>query len=178
MHAGPVASLVAFPCVCFTIQGVDMIASKARLAVAIAALTTLLAGCGSVGGPNQTAGTVIGGVLGGAVGSQIGGGSGRTVATVIGALIGANIGANVGRSMDGNDRYRTAQVFETSRTGQPSTWVNPDSRNEYTVTPTRTYEAQGAPCREFTMRAVVGGQPDNVYGTACRQPDGSWRILK
>ncbi|MEZ5647024.1 MAG: RT0821/Lpp0805 family surface protein [Burkholderiaceae bacterium] len=146
-------------------------------ALIAAALVTGLAACGTVGGPNETAGTVIGGVLGGAVGSQIGGGSGRTVATVIGALIGANIGANVGRSMDATDRYRTAQVFETSRTGQPTAWVNPDSRNEYTVTPTRTYEAQGAPCREFTMRAVVGGRPDDVYGTACRQPDGSWRIV-
>lgn len=136
-----------------------------------------LAGCGAVGGPNETAGTVIGGVLGGAVGSQVGGGRGRTVATVIGTIIGANIGANVGRSMDAGDRMRTAQVLETSRTGQPSGWVNPDTRNEYTVTPTRTYESQGAPCREYTMRAVVGGQPDTVYGTACRQPDGSWRVV-
>jgi len=148
-----------------------------RKTLVITGLVVGLAACGSVGGPSETAGTVIGGVLGGAVGSQVGGGSGRTVATVIGTLIGANIGANVGRSMDVNDRYRAAQAFETSRTGQPTAWVNPDTRNEYSVTPTRTFQSQGAPCREFTMRAVVGGQPDNVYGTACRQADGSWQIV-
>jgi surface antigen len=136
-----------------------------------------MAGCAAPGGPNETSGTIIGGVLGGALGSQVGGGRGRTAATVIGALIGANIGANVGRSMDGNDRARTANAFETSGTGQTTQWVNPDSRNQYAVTPTRTYESAGAPCREYTMKAVVGGRPDNVYGTACRQPDGSWKVM-
>lgn len=136
-----------------------------------------LVGCAAPGGPNETGGTIVGGVLGGALGSQVGGGRGRTVATVIGALVGANIGANVGRSMDGNDRARTAQVFETVPTGQSSQWVNPDTRNQFTVTPTRTYETAGAPCREYTMRAVVGGRPDDVYGTACRQPDGSWKVM-
>lgn len=150
---------------------------RIHLALISTALALGLAGCGAVGGPKETTGTVIGGVLGGAVGSQVGGGTGRTVATVVGALIGANIGANVGRSMDDGDRMRAAHVLETSRTGQATGWVNPDTRNEYTVTPTRTYESAGAPCREYTMRAVVGGQPDNVYGTACRQPDGSWRVV-
>ncbi len=140
-------------------------------------LAAALAGCGSTAGPSETSGTVIGGVLGGALGSQIGGGRGRTVATVVGALIGANIGANVGRSMDSNDRMRTAQVFETVPTGQHSQWVNPDTRNQYSVTPTRTYESAGAPCREYTMQAVVGGRPDTVYGTACRQPDGTWQVV-
>jgi surface antigen len=151
-----------------------------RYSVPVAASLALvigLSGCGAVGGPNETSGTIIGGVLGGAVGSQVGGGRGRTVATILGTIIGANIGANVGRSMDGNDRMRTAQILESSRTGQSSGWVNPDTRNEYVVTPTRTYESAGAPCREYTMRAVVGGQPDTVYGTACRQPDGSWRVV-
>jgi surface antigen len=136
-----------------------------------------LAGCAAPGGPRETGGTVIGGVLGGALGSQVGGGSGRTVATVIGALIGANIGANVGRSMDTTDRMRTAQAFETAPTGQPTQWVNPDTRNQYQVTPTRTYERGGAPCREYTMQVMVGGRPDTAYGTACRQPDGSWQVM-
>ena len=141
------------------------------------ALSLALVGCAAPGGPNETGGTVIGGVLGGALGSQIGGGRGRTVATVVGALIGANIGANVGRSMDANDRMRTAQVFETVPTGQSSQWVNPDTRNQFAVTPTRTYERGGAPCREYTMQAMVGGRPDTVYGTACRQPDGTWQVM-
>jgi surface antigen len=140
-------------------------------------LVAALAGCAGQG-PNETGGTIVGGVLGGAIGNQVGGGSGRTVATVLGTLIGASIGANIGRHMDGNDLRRTAQVLETVPVGQSTQWVNPDTRNQYTVTPTRTYDSAGAPCREYTVQAYVGGRPDTVYGTACRQSDGSWRVVQ
>jgi surface antigen len=125
----------------------------------------------------QQAGTVVGGVLGGVLGSQVGRGSGRTAATVIGTLIGASIGGAVGRSMDDNDRRKTAQALETVRTGQSSTWTNPDSGASYTVTPTRTRTTAKGPCREYTTRAVIGGKTETVYGQACRQADGSWRVV-
>lgn len=32
-------------------------------------------------------------------------------------------------------------------------------------------------CREYTATAVIGGRPVPTYGTACLQPDGSWRIV-
>jgi surface antigen len=70
------------------------------------------------------------------------------------------------------------QVFEYNRTNQPSSWTNPDTGNSYTVTPTQTYESQGTPCREFTMNSQIGGKTEQVYGTACRQADGSWKIVK
>jgi surface antigen len=34
-----------------------------------------------------------------------------------------------------------------------------------------------ADCREFTQRIVVDGEEVAAYGTACRQPDGSWKIV-
>ncbi len=118
---------------------------------------------------------VIGGALGGALGSQIGGGEGRTVATIVGTLVGASIGGAVGRSMDEQDRIKVAHSLETVRTGVASQWRNPDTGNEYTVVPTRTYDAGGTPCREYTVNATIGGKREKVYGTACRQPDGSWK---
>jgi len=46
------------------------------------------------------------------------------------------------------------------------------------MTPTRTYQtASGSYCREFTQTIVVGGRTEEGYGTACRQPDGSWQIV-
>jgi len=36
---------------------------------------------------------------------------------------------------------------------------------------------QPAPeCREFERTVEIGGKPQKAYGTACRQPDGSWRF--
>lgn len=32
-------------------------------------------------------------------------------------------------------------------------------------------------CREYTATATIDGRPIPTYGTACRQPDGSWRIV-
>jgi surface antigen len=127
----------------------------------------------------EQTGALTGGAVGAAAGSAVGAGSGRTVAIILGALVGSAIGANIGRHMDEQDRIRTASVMETNRTGQTTTWRNPDTQTDYAVTPTRTYSTtDGAPCREFTMDATIGGKAEQVYGTACRQADGSWKIVK
>lgn len=140
------------------------------------AMVAVTAGCQTAPGHEQEqAGMVIGGILGGVVGSQVGKGSGRTVAIIAGTLVGAAIGGNVGRSMDDTDRLKTGQSLETVRTGVPTSWQNPDTGNEYVVTPTRTYDSATGPCREYTIDAVIGGKKEKVYGTACRQPDGSWQ---
>lgn len=135
-----------------------------------------LQGC-AIDGPREQAGTIIGGVLGGVLGSQVGGGHGQTAAIIAGALAGAAIGGAVGQSMDDNDRRKVAETLEGVRTGVPAAWRNPDTGVEYSVTPTRTYDTAGGPCREFTTEAIIGGRRETVYGTACRQPDGSWRVM-
>lgn len=135
----------------------------------------LFTGCATYQGEHEQTGMVIGGVLGGLLGSQVGRGDGRTAAIIIGTLAGTAIGGSIGQSMDETDRMRTSHSLETVRTGVSSQWQNPDTGNTYTVTPTRTYETSGSPCREYTIDAVIGGRPEQVYGTACRQPDGSWK---
>jgi uncharacterized protein YcfJ len=83
---------------------------------------------------------VIGGALGGLLGNQVGGGSGRTAAIIVGTLAGAAIGGRVGQSMDDTDRMKAALSPENVRTGVNSSWKNPDTGNQYTVTPTRTFD--------------------------------------
>lgn len=41
----------------------------------------------------------------------------------------------------------------------------------YVQPPPRAY------CREYTSTVLVNGRPVESYGTACLQPDGSWRIV-
>lgn len=123
----------------------------------------------------EQTGSVVGAVIGGVLGSQFGQGSGRTAATIVGAVAGGALGNAIGRDMDQTDRIRAAQALEVSRTGEPVSWRNPDTGHEYTVVPTRTYRTAEGPCREYTVNTVIGGRPEKVYGTACRQPDGSWQ---
>ena len=35
----------------------------------------------------------------------------------------------------------------------------------------------GQTCREYQTTVTVNGQPQPSHGTACLQPDGSWRIV-
>jgi surface antigen len=134
----------------------------------------LLAGCENPP-TKQQSGTVIGAIVGGALGAQVGRGGGRAVATIVGAVAGGAIGNAIGRNMDDTDRLKTAQALETSPTGAPVAWKNPDTGYSYTVVPTRTYQVASGPCREYTMDTMIGGRAEKVYGTACRQPDGSWK---
>jgi surface antigen len=40
------------------------------------------------------------------------------------------------------------------------------------------YQTQaGQYCREYQSSVRVGGQMQRGYGTACQQPDGSWRVV-
>lgn len=122
-------------------------------------------------------GEIIGGVVGGVVGAQVGDGSGRTAAIIIGTIAGSMIGRHIGESMDDTDRMMTARTLNDNRTNESATWINPDTGYEYSVTPTKTYDQSGSPCREFTLNATVGGQDNqDVYGTACLQADGSWLV--
>jgi len=147
-----------------------------RKILTAAVISTFIAFSGCATGPTQQdAGMVIGGILGGVLGSQVGHGDGTTAAIIVGTLLGGAIGGAVGKSMDDTDRLKTAHSLETVRTGVPSQWKNPDTGNSYAVVPTKTYETASGPCREYTIDAMVGGKPEKVFGTACRQPDGSWK---
>jgi surface antigen len=69
-------------------------------------------------------------------------------------------------------------TLEFNRTNQASTWVDPDTGQSGSTVPTRTFQnAVGQPCREFTQTIIVAGRKEQGYGTACRQPDGSWQIV-
>lgn len=146
-------------------------------------LILAVAGCESTMGPKETGGTLIGGATGALLGSQVGGGRGRLLGVAVGTLAGALIGQEIGKSLDRADQAemeRTAQyTLEHNRTDEPGTWRNPDSGHYGSVTPRRTYQtAEGWYCREYQQTVIIGGEERQAYGTACRQPDGSWKIVK
>lgn len=155
----------------------------ARRSMAILALLALCVSgplaCATVeGAPKTTGGALLGSAAGGLLAAAAGGG---TTGIIGGVLAGGLIGGAVGNALDQRDRElamkQTQLALETSRTGQASTWQNPDTGNYGTVTPTRTYQnAAGSYCREFQQTIVVGGETHQAYGTACRQPDGTWKV--
>ncbi len=147
-----------------------------------AALVLALASCEQGQFSKQTGGTLIGAGLGALTGSQIGGGRGKLAAVAIGALAGAYLGSEVGKSLDRADKLamrRTSQnALEGNRSGQSSSWAHPDTGHRGPVTPTRTYRtAAGENCREYQQTVTIDGKTEQAFGRACRQPDGSWKIV-
>ena len=151
------------------------------IAIALSVMVSLSA-CVTNQGEKQTLGTLIGAGLGGLAGSQVGSGSGKLAAVGVGVLLGGLLGSEVGKSLDRADQAYLANnaqsTLETAPTGTSSNWVNPDSGNSGSLTPTNTYAtASGQPCREYHSTVTIDGQTEDVYGTACREPDGSWRFV-
>ncbi len=151
---------------------------------ALAALIALgLAGCANSGlGQKQTVGALAGAGAGGLLGAQFGHGPAQLAATAAGTLAGALLGGAVGKSLDQTDQLyaRSAEyhALEYAPSGSQTSWQNPDSGHSGSIIPTRTYEtASGDYCREFQQQAAIGGHIEEVYGTACRQPDGQWQLV-
>lgn len=140
----------------------------------IAAL--FMTGCSQMN--NQDVGTVTGAVAGGLLGSQFGRGGGQMLAIGAGTLAGAYFGGKIGQSMDETDRLKMSRTFESNNVGQPAYWRNQNTGAQYTVTPTKNVTVRGNRyCREYRTTAIVAGKEQQVYGTACRQPDGSWKVI-
>ncbi len=47
----------------------------------------------------------------------------------------------------------------------------------YAPAPSAAPSATASQCREYTSTQIIGGRPQQLVGTACLQPDGSWRIM-
>ena len=152
------------------------------------AIALILGGCNAAttsatagSGPKETIGLLLGAALGGLGGSQIGKGRGQLVAVGVGVFLGGLIGRDVGSSMDKVDQMyltRNAQnSLEYSRSGTSTTWNNPDTGNYGNITPVNTFRHGNRYCREYQTEVTIAGERHSAYGTACRQPDGSWEIV-
>lgn len=73
------------------------------------------------------------------------------------------------------------------RSGTAAVWRNPQLSPEPAQTsppqsaPAQTAsipspEAGAGPCREYTATARIAGRDQQIYGRACRQPDGAWKF--
>lgn len=165
---------------------------KIKSFFAVLLSSSLVAACAQPGGPGlmgggtgvnkQEVGTLVGAIGGGVIGSTMGSGKGRTAATIGGALLGGMLGSSLGAQLDKEDvakaNYTSQRALETAQPGQTLPWKNSQTGNSGSVTPSNYYkDANGQYCREFSHTINVGGKSEKGYGTACRQPDGSWQIV-
>jgi len=139
----------------------------------------LLLGCAPGSQQGQGVGTIAGAIVGGVIGHQFGSGTGKAVATAVGAVAGGLIGSELGRTYDRLNKEEqnvhtstVSNTIQTSKIGEGNQWYNPQSGHSGRVIIT---EQEGY-CREYQQTIIIGGKEHHSYGTACRQPDGSWKI--
>jgi|TARA_Y100000310_G_scaffold57924_1_gene53075 surface antigen len=156
---------------------------KLMLAVLLIAVAGMVSGCAGTY-TKQDTGTAIGAVTGGALAYGLGqDSSNKEIWTVLGIGVGAMLGSNIGAQLDERDRLLAGQTMQQTLELGPDrsqgTWNNPNTGNSGTVVPTATHIAStGQPCREFITTVKIGGSEQQGYGTACRQADGSWKIVQ
>ncbi|HBI14872.1 MAG TPA: hypothetical protein DDY20_05070 [Desulfobulbaceae bacterium] len=113
-------------------------------------------------------GAAAGALIGQAIGHNTGG-------TLIGAAVGTLVGYIVGNEMDKYDRQQLNHVYERGVSGTSSAWVNPDSGNQYQVTPQPAYSGPSQQtCRQAEIMAVIDGRQERTLTTACRDANGNW----
>lgn len=151
-------------------------------------MSILLGACSRTDqGTNEKVGSTTGAVLGAVIGSRIGGSfdenSGRILGATLGALFGSIIGKEIAKTLSEADLQRANEsaqdTMETADTGQTVKWDNPDSGNSGTYTPTSdVQQVDGEDCRDFESSVLIDGEQQVATGRACRQPDGSWKIVQ
>jgi surface antigen len=146
-----------------------------RPALALVLTLSILAGCTTTKAQNSAMlGTLAGSTLGALTFKN------KVSGAAIGAGAGLLVGYIVGNEMDKYDNTRVAHALETMPSGQPTAWVNPDTRTHYQAIPQqpRLYD-DGRVERDVTLRAqMADGRTETVYARAYRQPDGSWQLAQ
>lgn len=138
--------------------------------IALCFLLTL-SSCATKGQTGAVGGAAAGALIGQAIGHNTG-------ATLIGAAVGSMLGYIVGNEMDKYDRQQLNHVYDRGVSNQRSSWVNPDTGNQYAVTPQPAYQEprNNRICRRAEIEAVIDGRIEKTYSTACRDQYGRWEL--
>ena len=143
---------------------------------------SLVTGCASSGGGGITkeqGGTALGALGGAAAGAALGDGNWWAIGA--GALVGGLIGNRVGNYLDERDQqqaYSTANyALDNNADGQTARWSNPQNNTGGYTTPTETYQTANGTCRTYQTGVSANGQTQSGTGTACRQADGTWKLV-
>ena len=163
--------------------------ARRSVVTAMALAVPFLSACQTGGGGPYGAGnltsdkTLLGAGMGAAAGGLIGaaahgGAAGIVGGVLLGGLVGGAAGDYLTQQDQRNQMMARQQALEEQQAYRPVSWNNPQTGAAGSVTPVRTYQtASGQYCREFQENVTINGQRQNAYGTACLQPDGSWRVV-
>ncbi len=148
-----------------------------RVAIVTAAAGVLFL-CACSGGSRIVTGAIPGASPEKVVGSPVASGAGEPQ---IGTVEGGLMGADVGRSLSDADRKIALkaeyEALEYGRPGQPTEWRSRSGDVHGRIEVGGVSKVNSLDCRGYTHNVYIGGRLRVVTGNACREPDGTWRIV-
>ncbi|MCH9770077.1 MAG: hypothetical protein K0U12_04285 [Gammaproteobacteria bacterium] len=151
---------------------------KITLTIAATSMLAATSLTGCVPGHNIPGATITGAAAGGLLGGALFHGKGAWMGIIAGTLIGGAVGNQIGRYMDRQDALNMHSAVVNTPIGEQATWRNRKTHVTYTVKPIKNYHSRGRYCREYQTTALIAGKKQQVYGRACRMPDGTWKSVK
>lgn len=143
------------------------------LAFCLFATSILGVGCATKG----QMGAAMGGATGAAIGSQFGPSETRWLGGLIGLGAGTLIGYMIGNEMDKYDSQQISRALETTPSGQPVAWQNPDTNVQYQMTPQPAIQNSDGLCRDFVLTGTdLAGRQEKLHAMACRNAYGDWVV--
>ncbi len=101
----------------------------------------------------------------------------RETTLILAALLATDVGQTITSADQLALERNTQTTLETVPIGTQSTWRNPQTGSHGVIAPRKTFQrASGTYCREFTQTLVSGNVIEEALGTACREPDGTWKL--
>ncbi len=133
---------------------------------------------------------LFGGLIGGGLGAGVGYAAGKSRGATIGGILGLGLGALIAAAAD-NDRHHPRQIAYAPPPPvyAPPAYEPPYQQGAYhqPYQPAPVYGQQPDPyggtrysqnyCRQYNGSVSVNGNTYPSYGTACLQPDGTWRMV-
>lgn len=96
-----------------------------------------------------------------------------------GTLIATIQNGEIGPSIDQSDKEAAYQAewvaLQSGTPGVPVPWRGGNPGHSGQVTPGPLYKVNQYECRDYAQTVTIDGRSASARGTACREPDGSWR---
>jgi len=131
----------------------------------------LVAGFGCATNKAQQ-GATVGGLAGATIGALTF--KDKLLGAAVGAGVGVMMGYIVGNEWDKSDEKKIQQTLEKGKSGETSTWTNPDTGDSYSATPDHPYMAENKVYRDVVIKDAKDGH--TVMAKAWRDDQGVWHL--
>lgn len=141
-----------------------------RILISLMLVAFLAAGYGCANKAQSGAG--VGALAGATIGALTF--KNKLLGAAVGAGVGTMMGYIVGNEWDKHDEAKVQSTLESGRSGETSSWTNPDTGKSYTATPEHPYMAENKVYRDVVIRDAKDG--DTIKAKAWRDDKGVWHL--